>query len=57
MHPNVSKSEGRIYFAGEHTSALMGPLEGAAESGVRAARLLRAGFESAGDLTVPDVFC
>jgi len=37
MYPDVSKSEGRIHFAGEHTSALMGTLEGAAESGVRAA--------------------
>jgi monoamine oxidase len=37
MYPLVSKSERRIHFAGEHTSALMGTLEGAAESGVRAA--------------------
>ena len=37
MYPHVSESEGRIHFAGEHTSVRMGTLEGAAESGVRAA--------------------
>lgn len=37
MYPHVSTSEGRIHFAGEHTSALIGTLEGAAESGVRVA--------------------
>ena len=37
MYPHVSKPEGRIHFAGEHTSAIVGTLEGAAESGVRAA--------------------
>jgi monoamine oxidase len=36
--PHVSQPEGRIHFAGEHTSALMGTLEGAAQSGIRAAR-------------------
>ena len=37
MYPHVGKAEGRIHFAGEHTSLCMGTLEGAAESGVRAA--------------------
>jgi monoamine oxidase len=37
IYPHVSKAEGRIHFAGEHTSALLGTLEGAAQSGLRAA--------------------
>lgn len=37
-YPHVATSEGRVHFAGEHTSALGATLEGAVESGVRAAR-------------------
>lgn len=37
FYPHVSRPEGRIHFAGEHTSPLMGTLEGAAQSGIRAA--------------------
>jgi len=33
----LSASEGRVVFAGEHTTALHGTIEGAAQSGVRAA--------------------
>lgn len=36
--PELAKPEGRIHFAGEHTSALARTLEGALESGNRAAR-------------------
>jgi monoamine oxidase len=36
--PHVARTEGRIHFAGEHTSSLPGTLEGAIESGMRAAR-------------------
>jgi len=35
--PEVSRPEGRIYFAGEHTSSWMGWMEGALDSGERAA--------------------
>jgi monoamine oxidase len=35
MYPHVARPEGRIHFAGEHTSIYMGTLEGAAESGLR----------------------
>jgi monoamine oxidase len=38
MMPLVSKPEGRLHFAGEHTSSWMGWMEGALESGERAAR-------------------
>jgi monoamine oxidase len=37
MFPHVATPEGRIHFAGEHTSPLY-VMEGAAQSGVRAAR-------------------
>jgi monoamine oxidase len=37
IFPHVARPEGRLHFAGEHTSALMGTLEGAAQSGIRAA--------------------
>jgi monoamine oxidase len=37
MYPQVAKPEGRIHFAGEHTSRLPGTVEGAAQSGLRAA--------------------
>ena len=36
--PEFLKPEGRVYFAGEHISTLPGTMEGALESGVRAAR-------------------
>ncbi len=38
MMPGIGEPEGRIHFAGEHTSAWMGWMEGALESGARAAR-------------------
>ncbi len=37
MAADVARPEGRIHFAGEHTSAWMGWMEGALESGERAA--------------------
>jgi len=37
MFPHVASVEGRVHFAGEHTSTLF-VMEGAAQSGVRAAR-------------------
>jgi monoamine oxidase len=37
MFPHVASVEGRVHFAGEHTSELF-VMEGAAQSGVRAAR-------------------
>jgi monoamine oxidase len=37
MMPEISRPEGRIHFAGEHTSAWMGWMEGALQSGERAA--------------------
>jgi monoamine oxidase len=36
--PEVAQSEGRVHFAGEHTSSWVGWMEGALESGERAAR-------------------
>lgn len=36
--PHVARAEGRIHFAGEHTSSLFGWMQGALESGNRAAR-------------------
>jgi len=36
--PHVAKSEGRIHFAGEHTSSLFGWMQGAHESGNRVAK-------------------
>jgi len=36
--PELAKSEGRVYFAGEHTSQLPRQMEGALLSGNRAAR-------------------
>jgi monoamine oxidase len=38
MTPEIARPEGRVHFAGEHTSAWMGWMEGAIESGERAAR-------------------
>jgi monoamine oxidase len=37
IFPFVAKAEGRIHFAGEHTSALPASIEGAIYSGIRAA--------------------
>jgi len=37
MFPRVATPEGRVHFAGEHTSELF-VMEGAAQSGIRAAR-------------------
>jgi len=36
--PTIARSEGRLHFAGEHTSIYPATMEGAIESGVRAAR-------------------
>jgi monoamine oxidase len=36
--PHIQQPEGRVYFAGEHTSWLSASMEGALESGVRVAR-------------------
>lgn len=36
--PRAARAEGRVHFAGEHTSAWPGWMQGALESGVRAAR-------------------
>ena len=38
MMPEASRPEDRVHFAGEHTSSWMGWMEGALESGERAAR-------------------
>jgi monoamine oxidase len=38
MMPEIPRPEGRVHFAGEHTSAWTGWMEGALESGERAAR-------------------
>ncbi|MEO8078157.1 MAG: NAD(P)/FAD-dependent oxidoreductase [Acidobacteriota bacterium] len=37
MMPDIWRPEGRVYFGGEHTSAWMGWMEGALQSGERAA--------------------
>jgi monoamine oxidase len=37
MMPDLSQPEGRVHFAGEHTSSWMGWMEGALQSGERAA--------------------
>jgi monoamine oxidase len=37
MMPGISTPEGRVHFAGEHTSGWMGWMEGALRSGERAA--------------------
>lgn len=36
--PVISRVEGRIHFAGEHTSRLSTSMDGALESGVRVAQ-------------------
>jgi len=38
MMPAIVEPEDRLHFAGEHTSSWMGWMEGALESGERAAR-------------------
>jgi monoamine oxidase len=38
LMPHVARAEGRIHFAGEHASSLFGWMQGALESGNRAAR-------------------
>jgi monoamine oxidase len=38
MYPEASKPEGRVFFAGEHTSAVCAWMQGALESGNRVAR-------------------
>jgi len=37
LFPHVAKPEGRVHFAGEHTTGLGATLEGAVQSGIRAA--------------------
>jgi monoamine oxidase len=36
--PHIARPEGRVHFAGEHTSSWSGYMQGAIESGLRAAR-------------------
>jgi monoamine oxidase len=38
LMPAIARAEGRVHFAGEHTSAWPGYMQGALESGIRAAR-------------------
>ncbi len=38
LRANVARPEGRVHFAGEHTSAWLGWMQGALDSGLRAAR-------------------
>lgn len=38
LPPHLARPEGRVYFAGEHTSPWCGWMQGALESGLRAAR-------------------
>jgi monoamine oxidase len=37
IYPLLARPEGRLHFAGDHTSALPGWMQGALESGFRAA--------------------
>jgi len=37
LQPDIAKSEGKIHFAGEHTSLKHAWIEGAIESGIRTA--------------------
>ena len=43
MYPAASKPEGRVFFAGEHTSATCAWMQGALESGYRAAKEINEG--------------
>src|SRR5215831_18349385 len=45
MYPPSSKPEGRVFFAGEHTSAVCAWMQGALESGVRVAREISNGTQ------------
>jgi len=36
--PSIARLEGRVHFAGEHTSNWTGWMQGALESGIRAAK-------------------
>lgn len=45
LQDSLRKVEGRIHFAGEHTSALFSSMNGAIESGIRAANEIRSSFE------------
>jgi monoamine oxidase len=38
LGPSIAKPEGRVHFAGEHTSPWIGWMQGALQSGLRAAR-------------------
>ena len=38
LHPHIGRADGRLHFAGEHTSLWFAWMNGALESGVRAAR-------------------
>ena len=40
--PHIARPEGRVYFAGEHTSGMSASMEGALESGNRVAREVNA---------------
>jgi monoamine oxidase len=42
LHPHVAAAEGRVHFAGEHTSPWTSWMQGAIESGLRAAREIAA---------------
>jgi monoamine oxidase len=42
IFPHVARPEGRVHFAGEHTSGLGATLEGAVQSGIRAANEITA---------------
>jgi monoamine oxidase len=44
--PHIAKPEGRIYFAGEHTSPWNGWMQGALHSGERVAQEIHAAIES-----------
>lgn len=48
--PEARRPEGRIHFAGEHTSAWSGWMQGALASGVRAARAVHRDAQAAGAL-------
>lgn len=47
LAPHLATAEGRIHFAGDHTSTRPGWMQGALESGMRAAEEVRAALGSA----------
>jgi monoamine oxidase len=51
MMPDIANPEGRIHFAGEHTSSWMGWMQGALESGERAAAEVLDGASPRSQLT------